>query len=184
MPGRSCPSAVVETVQLLRLYVASYAPLAIILAVQHSEELWPPSDALPFWTFAILGVVGIADAYRLPRGALRKGHMRVTLSEMTDESGQVAGYVATYLLPFVGLEFLDWRDGAALVIYFAVLFIVFMRTGLALINPALYVMGWRVVSGIRDDRRVLMLLPANAGVPSGDIYAVTFGRFLVFDHEV
>jgi hypothetical protein len=172
------------SIRLLRLFVASYSPLAIILAVQRSEGIWSPSANLQFWVFASIGLLGLMDAYRLPRGALRKGHIRVTLSQLTDEGGQVAAYIASYLLPFIGLEVGGWRDVVALIIYFVVLFVVFLRSDLALINPALYLTGWRVVSGKRGDQRVLMLIPKDAAVSSGDMYAVAFGSFLVYDREV
>jgi hypothetical protein len=109
--------------RIFRLFVASYSPLALILAVQRSEGIWPPGDRPAFWFFAAVSLIGLIDAYRLPRGALRKAHIRVTLSEVTDEGGQVAAYIATYLLPFLGFALVGWRDGVALAIYFAVLFV-------------------------------------------------------------
>ena len=171
-------------VRLFRLFIASYAPLAIILAVQRSKGVWPPWDRPAFWVFAAIGVIGLVDAYQLPRGALRKGHIRVTLSDLTDEGGQVAAYIATYLLPFIGFAVVGWRDVVALAIYFAVLFVVFVRSDLALVNPALYLTGWRVISAKRDEHRILMLVPGDVPVSAGDTYAVTFGNFLVFDREV
>lgn len=170
--------------RLFRLFVSSYAPLAVILAVQRSEDVWPPPARPAFWIFAAVGLVGLVDAYRLPRGALRKGHIRVTLSGLTDEGGQVAAYIATYLLPFIGFDVAGWRDVVALVIYFVVLFVVFVRSDLALVNPALYLTGWRVTSASRGEHRVLMLVPKDTRVSPGDLYAVTFGSFLVYDREV
>jgi hypothetical protein len=170
--------------RLFRLFVSSYAPLAVILAVQRSEDIWPPQARPGFWIFAAVGLVGLIDAYRLPRGALRKGHIRVTLSGLTDEGGQVAAYIATYLLPFIGFRVDGWREVVALVIYFIVLFVVFVRSDLALVNPALYLTGWRVISANRGEHRVLMLVPKDTRVSPGDMYAVTFGSFLVYDREV
>jgi hypothetical protein len=171
-------------VPLSRLFVSSYAPLAAILAVQRSHNVWPPQDRPAFWLFTLVALVGFSDAYRLPRGALRKGHVRVTLSGVTEEGGQVAAYIATYLLPFIGLNVRSWREALALIVYFGVLFVVFLRSDLALINPALYLTGWHVVSARRADARVLMLVPKDTSVGDGEMYAVTFGRFLVYDGEV
>lgn len=172
------------TVRLLRLFVTSYAPLMLILAVQHSADIWPPGDGPAFWGLALVGLAGLIDAYRLPRGALRKGRVRVHLSDIADEGGEVAAYVATYLLPFVGFQIAGWRNALALLIYFGVLLVVFLRSDLALVNPALYLTGWRVVSAKRDDQRVLVLVPKNASVSAGDAEAVTFGRFLVYHSKV
>lgn len=171
-------------IRVLRLFVASYAPLAAILAVQRSSTVWPPSARPAFWTFTAVALVGLIDAYRLPRGALRKGHIRVTLSQLTDESGQVAAYVATYLLPFIGFDITGWREGVALSIYFAVLFVVFVRSDLALVNPALYLTGWRVVSALHDEHHVLVLVPRDIPIAPGEMYAVAFGIFLVYDGGV
>jgi hypothetical protein len=170
--------------RLLRLFVSSYAPLAVILAVQRSKGIWPPSDRPGFWVFMAIGVIGLVDAYRLPRGSLRKGHVRVTLSDLTDQGGQVAAYIATYLLPFIGYEVAGWRDVLAVSIYFVILLVVFVRSDLALVNPALYLTGWRVVSAKHGKRRILMLVPRDTPVSPGDMYAVSFGSFLVFDREV
>jgi hypothetical protein len=68
--------------RLFRFFMASYAPLALILAVQRSEGIWPPWHRPAFWAFTAIGLIGLVDAYRLPRGALRKGHIRVTLSDL------------------------------------------------------------------------------------------------------
>lgn len=168
-----------EAVLLTRLFVTSYAPLAIMLAVKNSESVWPLRDSIGFWSFAALGTVGLMDAFRLPRGAQRRSHRRVQLTDIQDEGGQVAGYLATYLLPFLNVDIDGWRGGAALAVYFVVLFVVFLRSDLALVNPALYVAGWRVVSATNEGRRVLVLAERNAPVLEGRNHMVSFGRFLV-----
>lgn len=173
------------TFRLFRLFLASYAPLAVILAIRESHGIWPPPSGPPtFWVSVVLAVIGMLDAYRLPRAALQKGHIRVTLSEVTEEGGQVAAYVATYLLPFIGVEVDELRDGLMLLLYFMVLFIVFVRSDLGLVNPALYLTGWHVVSARRAEHRVLMLVPHDVSVSSGELYAVTFGDFLVYEGKV
>jgi len=169
----------------LRLFVVSYAPLAAILAVTHSTSVWPPQDGPAFWVFTLVACVGLSDAYRLPKSLRAKSNRTVALSDIHDEGGAVAAYVATYLLPFFGMEIADWRSAAALIVYFAVLLVVFLQTDLALVNPSLYVMGWRVVSGTWRDQRVLLLLPAARTVAENEsIKVVTMDRFLVFDEEV
>lgn len=168
-----------EGVLLSRLFVTSYAPLAIMLALRNSERVWPPQQAIVFWCFAALGVIGLLDAFRLPRGAQRRGHRRVELSDIKDEGGQVAGYLATYLLPFLNIELDGWRSGAALAVYFIVLFLVFLRSDLALVNPALYIAGWRVVSATSNGRNILLLVERDELVQAGTAHVSSFGRFYV-----
>lgn len=167
--------------RLLRLFIISYAPLAAILAIQQSEVVWPPRDALAFWVFALLARAGLIDAYRLPRGALRKGHQRTKIDDVTDQGGQIAAYFSTYLLPFLGFDLGGWRGAASLSIYFIVLLAVFLRSDLALVNPSLYLTGWRVTSGSRDGKRVLILIPNGETLEPGDVNVIEFGSFLVYD---
>lgn len=168
-----------ESVLLTRLFVTSYAPLALMLALRNSDDVWPPQSAVTFWCFALLGVIGLLDAFRLPRGAQRRGHRRVELGDVKDEGGQVAAYLATYLLPFLNIDLDGWRSGAALALYFLVLFIVFLRSDLALVNPALYIAGWRVVSATTAGQRVLILAQRGEPVHAGPAHVSAFGRFYV-----
>lgn len=165
-----------------RLFVVSYAPLAAMLAVTHSTTVWPPLGHLAFWFFCLAAVVGFADGIRLPRGLRSKSNRTVSLSDIHDEGVAVAAYLATYLLPLLGLKVTGWRDAVALALYFAVLLVVFLQTDLALVNPTLYMTGWRVVSGAWEDRRVLLLLPARRAVAEHEkLSVVTMDRFLILD---
>jgi hypothetical protein len=96
--------------------------------------------------FAALAVYSFADAGRLVKGARRAGAASYYFSDIDDQGGNAAGYLATYLLPFLGLVPVGWGDWAAYCVYFVVAAIVFIRTDLTLVNPTLYLFGWRVVS--------------------------------------
>lgn len=96
--------------------------------------------------FVILAVVTFLDARRLVSGAQNTGAASYYFADVDDQGGNAAGYLATYLLPFLGLVPTGWGDWVGYVIYFAVAAVVFIRTNLALINPTLYLLRWRVVS--------------------------------------
>ena len=106
--------------------------------------------------FTILTVWGLVDALNLLRGARKTTIRSWRFAEINDQGGNAAGYLATYLLPFIGLTPVEWGDWTAYSIYFVVAAIVFVRTDLTLINPTLYIFGYRVVS-------------ANAYLPDGDM---------------
>ncbi len=179
------PSSPTANIRLLRLFIISYAPLAILILIQ----TWPSKWALSLSTivsFALLLVSlwGLVDAWRLPRQSLRRGAHAVELVDINDEGGAVAAYLATYLLPFLGLSFIGWQSVISVSVYLAILFMVFIRSDLALVNPTLYLFGWRVVSGKRDTtdgpRRILCLIPHDSEIRSGQSRDfVDFGQFLV-----
>jgi len=143
----------------IRLFFISYVPLWLMLAFRAAPPgtrwhwFWGGRTAL-CTAFAVLVVWGIADALRLIRGSRRTGARRLVFDEISDQGGNAAGYLATYLLPFIGLVPADWGDWAAYGAYFLVAGLVFIRTDLTFVNPTLYVLRYRVVS-------------ANAYLPEG-----------------
>ena len=53
--------------------------------------------------FGLLAVYGFVDAIRLIRGSGRTSTQSLVFGEVTDQGGNAAAYLATYLLPFIGL---------------------------------------------------------------------------------
>jgi hypothetical protein len=153
MPGSG---GITEDLIRVRLFFISYVPLWVMLALRAT----PPGKwhwdgrTSAIVLFAFLAVWGFVDAMRLIKGSRKIGSRRLVFGEISDQGGNAAGYLATYLLPFIGLIPADWGDWAAYGVYFAVAGIVFIRTDLTFVNPTLYLLRYRVVSG-------------NAYVPEG-----------------
>jgi hypothetical protein len=155
MPGSE---GITEDLIRVRLFFISYVPLWVMLTFRAA----PPGKWHWQWDgrtsavvlFALLAAWGFVDAVRLIRGSKKIGSRTLVFGEISDQGGNAAGYLATYLLPFIGLIPADWGDWAAYGVYFAVAGVVFIRTDLTFVNPTLYVLRYRVVS-------------ANAYVPEG-----------------
>lgn len=172
--------------RLVRLFLVAFAPLTLIIAIKTSSQ-WTAKDLqmYVFWITAALALVGFTDAWRLPRGATKKGSTNKEFYDIQDPSGAIAAYLATYLLPFVGLQVTTVRDVLSIAVFFVVVLAIFLSSDLAAINPTLYVFGWRVVRArIRSpngiDPKVVVLLPSNAHLPPcKSVPVVEFGNFLV-----
>ena len=139
---------VTEDLIRVRLFFISYAPLWLMLACRAAPSggwQWDARTAAVI-VFGLLGVYGFVDAVRLIRGSGSTSIRSLVFGEVSDQGGNAAGYLATYLLPFIGLVPADWGDWAAYVLYFLVALIVFIRTDLTFVNPTLYILGHRVVS--------------------------------------
>lgn len=135
-----------------RLFVISYGPLWLMLASRAAPEgsdwRWSAPNT---WVSALLAlgtVWSFVDAWRLVRGAQRKAAIRMRFAEIRDEGSAAAGYLATYLVPLLAEA--PSRPGVwlAYALYLGMAVILFVRTDLALVNPTLYVFGWRVVSAV------------------------------------
>jgi hypothetical protein len=127
------------TVIRARLFVSSYAPLFLLLALRFE-------DAPLRLTALGLGVVGVLDAVRLVEWQPRRvGASPHTVSEVHDHGSQVAGYLVTYLLPFLPITDPSSSDLIAYVLFLCIVGVIFVRSDMAEINPTLYLLGRRVL---------------------------------------
>ena len=142
----------------IRLFFVSYVPLWIMVACRAAPSgrwQWDGRTAAVI-VFGILAAYSFLDAIRLIRGSGKTSPRSLAFGEVNDQGGNAAGYLATYLLPFVGLVPQDWGDWSAYAVYFLVAMLVFIRTDLTFVNPTLYILKRRVVS-------------ANAYLPEGRV---------------
>jgi hypothetical protein len=132
----------------IRLFLVSYVPLWAMLAFRAAPAggwQWNARTAATI-AFGILTLACLLDAIRLIRGSGKTAPRRLVFSEVNDQGGNAAGYLATYLLPFIGLVPTDWGDWCAYLVYFIVAALVFIRTDLTFVNPTLFILRHRVVS--------------------------------------
>lgn len=122
----------------INLFLISYAALSFIFAIR----LWPNHVASGI--FGLVGAYGIFSAWRMLANAQNRPRRIFSVKTIEDQGNAVAGYLATYLLPFLGGMPDGWNDWAAYGIYFFVAFVVFSKSSLGLVNPTLYALGWRV----------------------------------------
>lgn len=141
-----------ERLRRVRLFVISYGPLWLMLAFRAMPEggdwRWLGQNTWVSGFLALGAVWSFVDAWRLVRGAQRKAAIRMRFGEIRDEGSAAAGYLATYLVPLLAEA--PTRPGLWLAygLYLGMAVILFVRTDLALVNPTLYLFGWRVVSAV------------------------------------
>jgi hypothetical protein len=124
----------------IRLFASSYAPLFALLALRFEDD----------WlrvTFGALAAIFFLDtiwiAVLVPR---RVGASPHKIDTIADQGGQVAGYLATYLLPFLAVPTPSATDLVAYALFLAVAGVIAVRSDLTQINPTLYLLGYRLVS--------------------------------------
>jgi hypothetical protein len=121
----------------LSLFLCSYAPLFAILAIRF-EHIWL------IVTCGLLAGVGFGMG-----AAVLLRFRSVTASTWVartaeDRGGEVAGYLATYLLPFVTVAEPGVRDVIGYVLFLVIVGVIYVRSSLVQINPTLYLFGWRL----------------------------------------
>jgi hypothetical protein len=119
------------------LFLCSYAPLFAILAVRFR----------PWWLVGVCGglaLVGIAAGVLVLGRFRRVAAMGWPLVAVDDRGAEVAGYLASYLLPFLTVSEPSLRDLVAYALFLVVLAVIYVRSGLVRVNPTLYLLGWRL----------------------------------------
>lgn|SRR5262245_35729066 len=129
-----------ETIIKLRLFVGAYAPLMFMLALRFRLEwLRIACDLL-----SVFGVVTLW--FLVIRAPRRISADFVEVAEVQDEGGLAAGFLASYLLPFLTVPEPSLPDIVAYVVFLVVAAIVYVRSDMAQVNPTLYLFGYLVVS--------------------------------------
>lgn len=123
----------------LRLFGGSYAPLLLMLALRF--------DGLVLrLTIAAVGVLFLGDTARLVLWLPRRVQPApFVVTEVKDHGSQVAGYLATYLLPLLVVPTPTVTDLLAYGMFLGVVAVVYVRSEMLDINPTLYVLGLRVL---------------------------------------
>lgn len=146
-------------------------PLLWIFALQ--SDSWVKRGA-----YAGVGILVIIDGYRCTCGQRKKGRHKERMDTVEDKGNEVSGYLATYVLPFLSGPPNSWWKAAADVVYFVVAWSVFINSDLLFINPTLYLLGWRVFRG-RREQSSLIILAKRRPVAGEQFDAVTFAGGLV-----
>jgi|HubBroStandDraft_6_1064221.scaffolds.fasta_scaffold83222_2 hypothetical protein len=133
-----------------QLFLSSYLPLFVILAVRF--------DGVGLkWTCAVLAGLGALDLGIIFSIARTTQAQRRYADRIDDASPEVAGYLASYLVPFVTVATPSTGDLVGYGIFFAVLLAIFLRSNMSQINPTLYVFGFRLATiTLGSDRRYLV----------------------------
>lgn len=151
-----------------RFFLISYVPLLLMFAARSTPE-WTPTIPL-----LVLALIGLVDAYALTYGSTPQGSEVMTVRKPEDQGGLAAGYLASYLLPFLGAGGFNYGDYLAHGIFFLVLWVIFVRSDLALLNPTLYLLGWRIAECEGATGNRVLLLCRHAPAEGEQIRVVRF----------
>jgi hypothetical protein len=100
------------------LFVSSYAPLFLLLAVQS----WGKEDGRPvFIASGVLLIVGAVGTAAFLQAAKRKESGDYTVVSVKSRDADVAAYAVGYLLPFVTAVDGGWRDQVSLGLFLLLL---------------------------------------------------------------
>lgn len=154
------------------LFLSSFSPLFLILAVRFD-------GTGPQLVCSALAAVGFSYLLVVIGVAAQQAQARpYPVTAVKDASGEVAGYLATYLLPFITVPSPTTGDLVGYGVLAAVVLAIFLRSELAQINPTLYLLGLRVAS-VTVDGSDRYLVCRRLPRPPAEIYAVRVAGLLI-----
>ena len=158
-PAPTFRSEVTIAVARLRLFVSSYAPAFAIFAVRF--------DGLALRACCgAVALLGIVDSATMMRRAIRKTlPYEIVIASVADVGGEVSGYLASYLLPFVTVSSPSPRDPVDYGIFLLIAAIVYVRSDLVRVNPTLYLFGYRILSVTYGERGQQYLITRRSPRP-------------------
>ena len=146
------------------LFASSYSPLLALTALRLDD------GAYRTWLFRLAAAAAAALVAAL--GAARGVSPRDrTVASVTDRGGDVAGYLATYLLPFLTVADPSRRDMAAYAGFVLLVGVVYTRSALLSVNPLLYLLGYRLLYVATDSGDALLYICRSQPSP-GDLIHV------------
>jgi hypothetical protein len=121
------------------LFLSSYSPAFLILAVRslhHSTALFATSLGV-----AVISALAFLLFIRLAREG---GPFRATVEDVEPRDGDLAAYVATYLLPFVVVFGVTIQDVIALGLFLFFIGVLWINSRMIYLNPLLALAGYHI----------------------------------------
>jgi hypothetical protein len=162
----------------LLIFLGSYLPLAIILAIQDVPSSWWAKPVCT-WSRAVdsgcefnpfehpglaLSFLAItAAAVALSRASLRKISFPFVVNVKCAKAtpNEIINYTFPYVVSFMGLTYSDTQKLLGFAVFLLWMFAITFKSGQILMNPLLLVLKWRLyeatieINGVERDVRVL-----------------------------
>ena len=121
------------------LFISSYFPLTVIFGIL----LWEKHLLLAS-IILLIGLSGLVILFLyFILIAPRRAKSHETITELDRHDGDVLSYVASYLVPFVSLD-LTGAQLWAVIVFLAVLLIIYVNSNMIYINPMLNILGYHL----------------------------------------
>lgn len=175
------------------LFLSSYAPLILILAIL----LWPNGPRwwcqlpllsvgfnLPLWSalLLILLIGSLVFLWLFVRTLKESAPRRIAVEEIHQRNELIVSYVVTYAVPFVAAPFESKEKALGLGIFFVVVWLLQVKLNLLYINPVLALFNYHLYE-VTTSGTVQILLSKKRRGPTGILHAAKVGDNILFEGD-
>ncbi len=159
-----------KIVQIL-LFIISYSPLYLILLFQNLNDNIYLKGTKKFIglkkltklnitsiSFLALIVISISLYFLFFHIVLKSSTEKYTIKIIKSNRIEHLSYLATYILPFIGLKFNSWQDILATISLFYVFGHIYIKTNMILTNPTLTFFGYFISSIIDSNNKAKLVI--------------------------
>lgn len=161
------------------LFLSSYSPLLLIVAVQQMDKRWWWS-ALP----AAIGIVSCLWVGVFLAWARNTAPQPVAVRSVQRQDVEVMAYLFTYVIPFLSVNFDDLRATVGLTIFFIVLMVLYVHANMIHINPILALIGfhlWEIEDS--NGNKITLISRRNRLLQGTEIKAVVISDDLLLEQS-
>jgi hypothetical protein len=181
----------VKRLTLFALFLVSYIPLFVILAIQHINDKFCSETGEPLsllqivynnrLSLTLISISLIALLYYFVFSSInyRSGFKNPVRIKKVENTGvEYLSYLATYILPFIGLKFSTWNEVLATILLFLIIGFIYTRTNLIYANPTLALFGYYLykVTLDNDEQKTV--------ISEGKVRKEQFYRYKEFNEDI
>ena len=174
----------IRLIPAVMLFLGSYFPLALILAVQdvkadfwtrpmcRSPQFWAqcelPGLANPGLAFTFIAICGLSLVFFVSLLRYFRSSTEMMIEECKPIPNDLINYVFPYIVSFMGVELGSTGKVLGFAMFLGWLFLISYRSGQILMNPLLLAIGWQLYeirADIEGNKRNLRVLSRCTVVP-------------------
>lgn len=172
-PSYNMPNTCVRII----LFLSSYAPLLLILAVRNAAH--------QRMVALTLGGIAVASVLVLVAFLHSSQHLAadtLTIQSVTAKDGDAMSYIVTYIFPFLDVPLNEPAKAASLIIMFAVLGLLYVNSNMICTNPMLNMRGYHIYEVETIDGKVSALITRRSYLRVGsELPAIPLGDYVLLE---
>jgi len=163
------------------LFISSYSPLALIIGVLFFAE--QRILALSFWIVGGAGLLFMLVYLFLAVPKISPTQYKVTARHA--KGGDVMGYVASYIVPFVTFPLNGWQQTFSLLTFIFILGVIYINSeDMLRVNPVFNLLGYKLYEITVEHNEESYALITHRGVKRNDIiHVVRFGNGIFLERR-
>lgn len=159
------------------LFLSSYAPLFLILAIRSWSDNHKISIAL-----GAISSITLLILWIFVNQARSLAADKVVIASVNSRDGDVMSYIVTYLLPFLAVDFKQVGDVVSLGIFIFVIGLLYVNSNMIYTNPILNIAGYHIFEVQDGEGKTTALICKRTYVRTGaELDVVSLGDYVLME---